>query len=360
MCNQMTSDLSQNCIHQDSSIRVAMTCIEHSHAKVALVVDSQYRLMDTITDGDVRRAILGGEDLDAPVSSLRIRKSNSPHSQPVTSPVDTERSALLRLMQERDVRHVPLLDEEDRVVGLVTLSDLLPSEELPLRGVIMAGGRGSRLHPLTEDLPKPMLRVGDRPLLESIIEQLREASIQQVNLITHYKKEIIAGHFGDGQHFGVDIRYVEEDQPLGTAGGLGLLEETDKPLLVINGDILTKVDFRAMLEFHCEQKADMTVAVRSYEFHLQYGVVETEGAVITGITEKPVLRHFINAGIYLLNPQLCQYLPAGQKYDMPDLIQLVLSDGKRVVSFPVHEYWLDIGQAEDYQRAQADSAGGTY
>ena len=164
--------------------------------------------------------------------------------------------------------------------------------------------------------------------------------------------------FGDGTGFGVDIRYVEEEQPLGTAGGLGLLEVSNQPLLVINGDILTKVDFRAMMDFHRDNNADMSVAVKEQEVSLPYGVVETDGLRITGISEKPILRHFINAGIYLLNPELCGHIPAGQRYDMTDLIASLLKDGRRVVSFPVHEYWLDIGQHEDYVQAQADTPGG--
>ena len=154
---------------------------------------------------------------------------------------------------------------------------------------------------------------------------------------------------------GVDIDYVEEDQPLGTAGSLSLLQESDDPLLVINGDILTKVDFRAMVDFHHEHEAEMTVAVRPHEVQIPYGVVETDGAIITGITEKPTIRNFINAGIYLLNPNVCGLVPAGEKYDMPDLIQRLINEGRRVASFPVHEYWLDIGQIHDYEQAQADA-----
>ena len=346
-------------VRLDWSVRRVMEQIERNKQAIAVVVDDNGRFLATVTDGDIRRAILNGMDLDLPVQALTNQGARTVDRDPLTVPQGTAESTLLKLMSDFSIRHVPIVDAAGRVIDIALLSDLIKEPYLPIDAVVMAGGLGSRLRPLTEELPKPMLPVGERPLLESTIQQLCEAGIRRVNLITHYKKEIIADHFGDGQGFGVDIRYVEEDQPLGTAGGLGLLEESDKPLLVINGDIITKVDFRAMLDFHYEQQADMTVAVRSQELRLSYGVVETDGAVITGITEKPVLRHFINAGIYLLNPQLCRYIPAGQRYDMPDLIQLVLSEDKRVVSFPVHEYWLDIGQADDYQRAKEDSARGT-
>lgn len=352
----MISDLSSMCISPDGSIREAMACIDShaTQARIALVVDEERRLLDTVTDGDVRRAILAGLDLDAPVSILQDRKRDSRYPEPVTAPADAKPATLLQLMQERRVRQIPLLDETRRVVGLVTLRELLPVDGLPLQAVVMAGGYGTRLRPLTEELPKPMLPVGGRPLLELIIERLREAGIQRVNLTTHYKGELIARHFGDGRDFGVEIRYVEEGRPLGTAGSLSLLDASNEPLLIINGDILTQVDFRAMLDFHQEHQADMTVAVRQYEFRVPYGVIETDGAMITNISEKPIVQHFINAGIYLLNPEVRQYIPNGQSYDMPDLITQLLAEGYQVVSFPIREYWLDIGQIEDYQKALTD------
>ena len=350
----MFSDFSVLCVQPTASISQAIACIDRNQCGVVLVVDEEYHLLDTITDGDVRRAILTGLDLDAPVSVLQSRKAGSPYRQPVTAPVGTEPSTLLRMMEERSVRQIPLLDDDQRVVGLITLDDFVPNRVLPVKAVVMAGGVGSRLRPLTDDLPKPMLPVGDRPLLELTIEQMRQAGIQRINLTTHYKGAIIAEHFGDGRDFGVEIHYVEEDQPLGTAGALSLLSVSNEPLLVVNGDVLTRVDFQAMLDFHHEHKADMTVAVRQHEVRLPHGVVETDGTTITGILEKPVLRHFMNAGIYLLNPQMCRFIPSGHRYDMTDLICRLIVEGCRVISFPIHEYWLDIGQVEDYEKALSD------
>ena len=341
-----------------NSLRETITVIDEWAKGIALVVDEERRMIGTVTDGDIRRAILAGMDLSLPVQKLLERRASTPYPRPITAPVGTPDAELLLLMNEHTIRQVPLLDEHGRVVDVALLSDLVKEYELPLTAVVMAGGYGTRLRPLTEELPKPMLPVGDRPLLELIIEQLRQAGIRRVNLTTHYKGELIARHFGDGRDFGVEIHYVEEDQPLGTAGALSLLEASDEPLLVINGDILTRVDFRAMLDFHREQQADMTVAVRQYEFYVPYGVVESDGVAITGISEKPVVRHFINAGIYLLNPEVCLFIPNDQTYDMPDLISRLVAEGRRVVSFPVREYWLDIGQVEDYQKALADIENG--
>ena len=351
-------ELARLLVSPDSSIREVMACIDRNAKGIALVVDEERRLVGTVTDGDIRRTILAGMDLDLPVKVLCEERASRLYQQPITAALGTPEAEILRLMNQYDIHQIPLLDEHGRVMDMAFLSDIVREYALPLTAVVMAGGYGTRLCPLTEELPKPMLPMGDRPLLELIIEQLHQAGIRRVNLSTHYKGEMIARHFGDGRDFGVEIRYTKEDRPLGTAGALGLLGASDEPLLVINGDILTRVDFGAMLDYHREHQADMTVAVRQYEFRIPYGVVESDGVAITGISEKPVVRHFINAGIYLLNPEVCQYVPSGQVYDMTDLISRLVAEGHRVVSFPVWEYWLDIGQVEDYQKALTDIENG--
>ncbi len=342
------------------SIRQTMTVIDRHAKGVALMVDAERRLLATITDGDIRRAILVGTDLDQAAQSLVNNTLRPSYKGPLTALIGTPASELLHLMAEKNLRQIPLLDHEGCVCDLVVLNDLIKEYDLPLRAVVMAGGFGTRLRPLTEELPKPMLPLGSRPLLQLIVEQLRDAGIRQVNVATHYKGDVISDHFKDGQDFGVDIRYVKEDQPLGTAGALSLLEESDEPLLVINGDILTRVNFRAMLHFHREHNADLTVAVRQYELNVPYGVVDTDGVNVKGISEKPVVRQFINAGIYLLSPAVRRMIPNGQPYDIPDLIQLLLQNARTVVCFPIREYWLDIGKADHYDQAQADVANGTF
>jgi dTDP-glucose pyrophosphorylase len=327
---------------------------------IVLVVDSDRRLLGTITDGDVRRAILDGVSLEEPSSKLLSRKQGSTHAQPITAWEGTDSKTLLATLREFHIRHLPVIDRDQRVVGMVTLDEFVPPEPTPLEAVVMAGGFGIRLRPLTDQTPKSMLPIGERPLLEFTIEQLRQSGVSRVHLVTHYRKDLIAQYFGDGGDFGVEIKYVEEDEPLGTAGGLSLISVSDDPLLVINGDILTRVDFRAMLDFHREHKADMTVAVRQHEFQLPYGVVTTDGFSITSISEKPVLRHLISAGIYLLSPSLRSYIPVNKPYDMPDLIANVIADGCSVASFPVGEYWIDIGKLEDYRRALADVDRGVF
>lgn len=348
------------CVSPQSPLREAIACINESDSKIALVIDKDQRLTDTITDGDVRRAILAGLNLDMPVRDVQSQKKISQHPKPVTAIVGTHPVELLSLMESSGIRQIPLLDKTGRLVDLVTLQDLDPAVSTPLKAVVMAGGLGNRLRPLTEEVPKSMLPVGDRPILERIIQQLGEAGIHQVNLTTHYKSELITEHFGDGRKFGVDIHYVNEDQPLGTAGILKMFEESDEPMLVMNGDILTQVNFRSLHEFHKDHHADMTVAVSQHEIHIPFGVIETEGVIVKKILEKPSFKHFINAGIYLINPKVCRLIPKEQFFDMTDLIEHVMQNNGRVITFPLHEYWLDIGRYSDYEKAQEDVKNGKF
>jgi len=354
------AELQALCISPDHSIWQAIACINHGGQGITIVVDEEGHLLGTVTDGDVRRAMLASVDLETPVRALLARKaeSSSSYPRPVTAPLGTPRDALLQLMQKRLVRQIPLLDADGRVKDLALLNDLIAPPAVALQAVIMAGGFGTRLRPLTEELPKPMLPVGDRPLMERIVAQLRDAGIRQVNVTTHHQRERIIGHFGDGQAFGVQMNYVNEDRPLGTAGSLGLMPAPDAPLLVINGDILTQVDFRAMIAFHQEHKADMTVGVRQYGLQVPYGVIECEGPYVSRLTEKPQHRFFVNAGIYLLEPSVHRHIRSDRHFDMTELIQCLLDARQCVVSFPIHEYWLDIGQHPDYVQAQEDVQNG--
>ena len=295
-------------------------------------------------------------DLELPVSALLERKA-AEGARPVTAEPASTDAERLAIMTRHDLRHLPVVDADGILVHLTLLSDVVKDLLLPVRALVMAGGYGTRLRPLTADVPKSMLPVGDRPLLEHIVRQLQQAGIRRVNLATHYRADVIERHFGDGSGFDVDIQYVNEDRPLGTAGALSLMARSDEPLLVINGDIMTEVDIPAMVDFHTANRADMTVAVRPYEVQIPFGVVETDGVLITAVSEKPLIRHFINAGIYLLNGDVCGLLPAGEPYHMTDLIARLVAERRRVISFPIREYWVDIGRSEDYERARLDAGG---
>jgi dTDP-glucose pyrophosphorylase len=347
------ADLRHLLISESQTIGEAIQSIDRNAKGIVLIVDSENRLLGTVTDGNIRRAILGGVSLQSCVKDLVGADWEYP--DPIAAEIGLPSHEMLSLMREKGVRQLPLLDKERRVSDLVTLEDLVPETRTDLTAVVMAGGEGMRLRPLTEDLPKPMLPVGGRPVMEHIIDGLRDAGIRQVNVTTHYKPQAIVNHFGDGSDFGVQIGYVSEDEPLGTAGALGLMDVPDAPVLVINGDILTKTDFRAMLTFHEENQADLTIGVREFDFRVPFGVVETEGVRVSAVKEKPSLTFFANAGLYLLDPKVYEFIPDGKPMDMTDLIDVLLAEEKRVVSFPICEYWMDIGQHEDYEKAKSDA-----
>lgn len=359
---RVRADISRLCLPLSATVQEAIECIDGSgRAGLALLVDSNDRLLHTLTDGDVRRGLLRNIGLQNPVTDLLPIKAGLPKNPaPITAPEGTDDALLIELMKSRGIRQVPLLDSRRRVVDVVTLAELIAEPLPPLQAVVMAGGQGSRLQPLTADMPKPMLPVGGRPLMEVIVGQLREIGVRKINIATHYHAQKIVEHFGDGTGFGVDIEYVNEETPLGTGGALGLMAPPKDPVLVINGDILTDVDFRAMHAFHQEHGAQMTVAVRRYEVQVPYGVVECDGPNLIGLKEKPQIGFFVNAGIYLIEPEIYGYIPANQHLNMTDLIGRLMVEKKTVVSFPVREYWLDIGHHADYARAQEDAANGRW
>lgn len=346
-------------LRSDASVGDAIASIDRSgRISIALIVDTEQRLVNTLSDGDIRRGFMAGLSLTNSVSELLAIKANTPHPFPVTAPESSTAETLLEMMRARAVRQIPLLTSAGIASHIVTLGDLLPEEPRALQAVVMAGGFGTRLRPLTQEMPKPMLPVGGRPLMELIIDQLRETGVSKINISTHFQAEKIVDHFGDGTGFGVDISYVNEESPLGTGGALSLMERPTDPVLVINGDILTDIDFRAMHAFHQEHDAMMTVAVRRYEVEVPYGVIDCDGPNIRGLREKPQIGFFVNAGIYLLEPAAYQYIPSKQHFNMTDLIEKLMVEKQTVISFPVREYWLDIGQHADYERAQSDALMG--
>jgi len=321
---------------------------------IVLVVDEAHRLSGVITDGDVRRAFLAGTGLEMTADVFLQTKE----AKPITAPVGSSYEQLVNLQRETGVSHIPLIGLDGQVENLIGLEDLLLEDEIALQAVVMAGGRGTRLHPLTEDMPKPMLPLGDRPLMERTIRQFSELGIRQVSVTTFFRAEKISDYFGDGENFGVSMNYIAEESQLGTAGGLALMPEPNSTLLVINGDILTEVDFRVMQSFHRKHQSALTVAVREYEVKIPYGVVESEGIHVRRLVEKPVHKLFVNAGIYLIEPEVHRLIPRGQRVDMTDLISAAMERGLRVISFPILEYWRDVGQHNDYAEAQADVLNG--
>ena len=354
----MNSQIPNLClIRENTSIRMAMSCIDRNAGKPVLITDDRGSFVDIVTDGDIRRILLKGLSLDEPITAILENKLVTENQSPVTCLFNTSSEDILSLMRRHVVRYIPLLDEKGKVVELATLDDL--SQSAPaMKAVVMAGGLGIRLRPLTSDLPKPMLLVGNKPILETILDQLSSQGINEVFISTFYKSKKIIEYFGDGSAFGIQINYLIEDRLTGTAGALRLLPEIDVPILVINGDIITKMNFKSMLGFHQDNKADLTVGLWQYQVKIEYGVVETEGISIQGITEKPSVDFLINAGVYLLSPKCLCLVPdcilEGQTFHITDLLKSAIDQKYVVVGFPIHESWLDIGQPKDYEKAQAE------
>jgi dTDP-glucose pyrophosphorylase len=349
------NNLNDVLVRQGATLRETLECITKSGKQLALVVDADGRLVGLATDGDLRKAILRGVSLEAPVEQAM-------NATPLVAERNLSSGAALVLMRRRSIRQLPLVDAERRVVDLLFLDDLVGPPSLPNAAVIMAGGEGKRLRPLTESTPKPLLRVGGKPLLEIMIERLRASGIHKVLLVLHYKSHMIKEHFGDGARLGVRIEYHYEDAPRGTAGSLHEALKypgfTDHPLLVINGDILTKCNFKEMLDFHTERRAHMTVGTVPYTVDLPYGILEVDGARLAGVKEKPSIDFVINSGIYVVDPLVLVAMGHGAVKDMPELIADVMSRDRRVVAFPIREYWLDVGRLDDFHKAERDVAEG--
>jgi dTDP-glucose pyrophosphorylase len=338
-------------VSPETPLADAIAKVDASGLQVALVLAPDDSLLGILTDGNIRRAILAGKGLQVPVSEVM-------NPQPTAVPASTLRDEMLALMRRMTIHHLPLIDDAGRVVGLVTLDELIGASERPNWVVLMAGGLGTRLQPLTDECPKPLLAVGGKPILETILESFAEQGFKRIFLSINYKAEMIRNHFGAGDRWGVQVEYLHESIRLGTAGALSLLPEMPTaPIIVMNGDLLTRTIFDNLLQFHQAQGAAATMAVREYDFQVPYGVVSLNGVRIEAIEEKPVQKFFVNAGIYALSPDVLEHLPAETFFDMPTLFEHLIAAGKTTAAYPLREYWLDIGRLEEFERAQREWVG---
>jgi dTDP-glucose pyrophosphorylase len=334
-----------------TSLRDALIKIDQAGTQMALVVDAHRRLLGTLSDGDVRRGLIKG-------LALADRVEQAMFTTPTTVQAGESREAIRTLLKRLGLHQVPIIDADRKVLGLEIVDDFFVPEVRDNWVVVMAGGLGTRLKELTQTVPKPMLAVGDRPLLETIIRTYIDQGFRRFYLAVNYKAELIESHFGDGQAFGADIRYLREDKRMGTAGALSLLPERPaSPLLVTNGDVLVKLDHMEMLDAHIAARATATMAVREFEFQIPYGVVREEGGTIQRIEEKPVHRALVSAGMYVLSPEVLDLVPAGTFLDMPTLFGEVIARDMRTRCHPVHGYWVDVGRMADYEKANQDFPG---
>ncbi|WP_374512684.1 nucleotidyltransferase family protein [Brevundimonas sp.] len=340
-------DWQKTLVGPEATFRDALKVIDATGAGMALIVDADRRLIGVLSDGDFRRALIRGAGLEDPAVSAANR-------EPVCIDQHQDRAATLAMLRAHSLRQLPVLDAERRVVGLTTVSDFL---NLPVRSnpvVIMAGGKGERLAELTRDTPKPMLKVGPRPILDTIVGNLAGQGFRRFWLAVNYKADQIERHFGDGSALGLEIRYLRETKPLGTCGALALLPEPDEPFVVTNGDVLTKVDYGHVMDSHLEAGADATVVVRDYQMQVPFGVIDAADGQIVRINEKPTQSFTISAGAYVLSPSALGLVPRDAYHDMPTLLADMIGAGLAVRQQWAEGYWMDIGRPPDYAQANAD------
>lgn len=335
-------------VQSGASILEAVRLLDNSAYAIVCVTDANGCLLGTVTDGDVRRGLLRGIGLSESVNTVM-------NMQPISAPENTASTNLLQMMDRHDIRQIPLLDANGVIVGLEVNLSLQERRTQQSAVLLMAGGMGKRLLPLTESCPKPMLKIGSKPVLETILERFIECGFNRFYISVNYMAHVITDYFGDGSKWGVSIEYLHEESTLGTAGPLGLLSgAVSHPILVMNGDVLTKVDFRKLLDFHDRQNSFATMCVREVEIKVPYGVVTSDGSHIRSIEEKPVHRFFANAGIYVFDSSALTQIPQGQNYNMDIFIQKLIAEKRPVNAFPLREYWLDIGRIDDFQQAEYD------
>lgn len=329
-----------------TTIQEVLKVIDSESLKFALVVDKESRLLGTVTDGDVRRALISNLSLYHPVSEIMF-------TTPTVITSSVSKIQVLELMNTQQLYSIPVLDD-GIVVGLETMHYAAEKKKYNNPVFLMAGGFGTRLKPLTDNCPKPLLKVGDKPILETVLLSFIKSGFHAFYISTHYLPEMIQEYFGDGSKWGVSINYIHEERPLGTGGALGLLPKTlpELPIIMMNGDVLTKVDLEALLAFHNKNNANATMCVRDYEYQVPFGVIESEGNNITSMVEKPIQRFHVNAGIYVVGREIVDSVKENEIVDMPTLLERFLD--KQILKYPFYEYWLDIGRIDDFKRAQVD------
>lgn len=329
-----------------ATIQEAIRNLDQVAIKIVLVIDNAGRLEGTISDGDIRRGLLRGLEMGSPITTVI-------HRNPFVVPPEMTRETIMQLMVANKIQQIPVVDEHRQLVGLQLWDQITTPQARSNIMVIMAGGKGTRLRPHTEHCPKPMLPVGDKPMLEHIIERAMASGFSHFMLAIHYLGHMVEDYFGDGAKFNARIEYIREQAPLGTAGALGLLtRRPEAPFLVTNGDVLTDINYGELLDFHIRLQASATMAVRIHEWQHPFGVVQTQGVDIIGFEEKPITRTHINAGVYVLAPESLNALVPNEPCDMPTLFERLKADGRRTVVYPMHEPWLDVGRPSDYETAQ--------
>ena len=332
----------------NSTIKEALELLDKTAMQIALIVDENDKLLGTLTDGDIRRGLLLGLDLNSSIKSIIFKT-------PTVAKISDTKEDILKIALAKKLHQIPIVDECGKLIGIQEIEELVKPGDKINKVVLMVGGLGSRLKPLTDNIPKPMLKVGNKPILETILLNFRKYGFKNIILCVSYKSEIIEDYFGDGSGFDLNIKYIHEDKRMGTAGALSLIEEEiDESFFVMNGDLLTNVNFENMMNYHNQNKAMATMGVREYDFQVPYGVVNVNGENILSIEEKPVHNFFVSGGVYILDKNMLDYIPDNKYYDMPTLFEKLIEEKKKTISFPIREYWIDIGRLEEYKKANEE------
>lgn len=343
----MRTNIDNILINPNCTVREVLEKLNIGGKGIVLVVDDEEKLIGTITDGDIRRAILKGASLECSIDDIV-------HYNPVSVKSSATKDEIKDIFIRKAVKQLPVVDENRVVVDLISINDILLPEGKDNPVIIMAGGLGTRLKDLTQEVPKPMLKVGQDPILQHIINNFKQYGYNKILISVNYKAEIIENYFQDGYAYGVKIEYIKEKKRLGTAGGIRLAKDyLDKPFFVVNGDIFTNLNFDNMMKFHLENNFDITVGTKKYSYQIPYGVIETKGKEIKEIKEKPEINYLINGGIYCLNPELIDYIPEDKYFEITDLIDMCLKKGLKVGNYEIKDYWMDIGKLEDYDKVNS-------
>lgn len=332
-------------VKETTSIKEVLQIIDKSSKQLAIVVDKNKKLLGTISDGDIRRALLKNMSLSESVKNIYFK-------DPTVANINNSKEEIINICRVKKIHQIPVVDDNGNLIGIEILDELISKEEKINKVILMVGGLGTRLRPLTENTPKPMLKVGNKPILQTIVEKFAEYGYTNIIMCVNYKSDIIQDYFKDGKELGVNIEYILEEQRMGTAGALSLLKDKpNEPFFVMNGDLLTNVNFEHLHNYHLATNSMATMCVREYDFQVPYGVVNIKDSKIISIEEKPTHKFFVSAGIYMLNSEVLNYIPQNEFYDMPTLFEKLISLNQNTVSFPIREYWLDIGRMEEYKKA---------
>lgn len=344
----MINNIEKMLVYSDYSVRETLEMLDIGSRGIVLVIDNNKKLIGTITDGDIRRAILKGVSLDEKIEEIV-------HENPIKIKIGTSREEAKEIIIKNAIRDLPIVDENDVVVDIISINDILLPQGKENFVMIMAGGLGTRLQNLTKELPKPMLKIGEKPMLHHIINNFKQYGYNKILISVNYKAEIIENYFQDGYAYGVKIQYIKEHKRLGTAGGIRLAKcYLNKPFFVINGDIFTTLNLENMMETHLKNKCNITIGTRTHTIQIPYGVLETENNVIKNIREKPETNYLINAGVYCLDPEIIELIPNDQYFEITDLINICIKENLKVGSYEIKDYWMDIGRLEDYNKANED------